>query len=170
MMLAPTPQLSATSRPYAVGLRGVKQTLAVMRNYVMQGRRNMTVRQAATNVTFLTPEKDEPGELLKIFAFVQGNVRYVKDVHDVETLSTAEKTLLGKVGDCDDKSVLLAAMFESVGYPTRFVVAGYNEPGTLEHVWVQVCCDGEWIDADSTEPYPLGWSAPAPVTIYYERV
>lgn len=170
MMLAPQPELTTRSRPYSSGVRGVRQTLAVMRRYVNEGRRSPVIRQAATSIVHLTPEKDEPAELLKIFAFVQGCIRYTGDIHDVETLSTAEKTLLGRLGDCDDKSVLLAALFEAVGYPTRFVVAGYSTPGVLEHVYLQVCLDDGWIDCDSTEPYAMGWAPPDPVTIYFESV
>jgi transglutaminase-like putative cysteine protease len=170
MLLAPQPHLSAVHVAYGTGLRGIRQTLGIMRAYVKAGRIDPAIRQAATTIVFLQPPKDEPSEVRALLQYMQQSVRYVKDVLNVETLSTAEKTLAGRIGDCDDQSVLLAALCESIGYPTRFVVAGYATPGILEHVYLQVCVDGEWIDADPTESHPLGWAPEDPVTVYYEQV
>lgn len=169
MMQAPQIALVTRSLTYSNGMRGVAQTVGMMRELVRQGRIDPLIRSAATSLVYLTPEKDAGAEILAIFDHVQNRVRYVSDIYEVETLSTAAKTLQGQVGDCDDKSVLLASLLEAIGYPTRFVVAGYSDPGQLEHVYVQVCCDGDWIDADATEPYPLGWAAPDAVTLYVER-
>lgn len=170
MLLAPTPSLNGVSVPYAGGIRGVRQTLAVMRRYVNAARVDPAMRQAATSIIFLAPAKDAPSEVRRLFEYVQSTVRYTMDVNGVETLSTPQKTLAGRVGDCDDMSALFATLCECVGYVTRFVVAGYETPGDLEHVYVQVCVNGQWIDADCTEPFALGWSPPDPVTIYYEVV
>ena len=79
-------------------------------------------------------------------------------------------TLQGRIGDCDDQVVLLATLLESVGYPTRFVVAGYNVPGQLEHVYLQALLDGQWVDMDPTEQYPMGWAAPRAVAYGVEQV
>lgn len=155
---------------YSNGMRGVAQTIAVMRALVNQGRINPAIRAAAAGIVFLTPEKDPGSEVGAIFDHVQNRIRYLSDVNDVETIATAEKTLAVKYGDCDDKSILLASLLESIGYSTRFVVAGYSTPGVVEHVYVQVCADDEWVDLDATEQHPMGWAAPDPVTIYFERV
>ena len=75
-----------------------------------------------------------------------------------------------QVGDCDDKSTLLATLFECAGYPTRFVLAGYTYPGVFEHIYVQVFAGGDWINADATEPQALGFAPPDPVALDFERV
>lgn len=170
MQLAPQIPLTAQTFPYADGLRGVAQTLQVMRQLVRAGRVDPAIRRAATSITYLAPAKDETAELSALFEHVQSAIRYTRDVLDVETLSTAVKTLLGRVGDCDDQTVLLCALCEAVGYPTRFVVAGYDAPGVLEHVYCQVFANDQWIDCDPTEDYPMGWAPPDPVTIYVERI
>lgn len=172
MQLAPQPILNATLHRYASGMRGVRQTLAVMRHLVNEGRTDPRIRQAATTAIFLQPERMDFNEASRLLEFVQTSIRYTRDVLDVETVSTAEKTLAGRLGDCDDQTVLLAALLESVGYATRFVVAGYDEstPGAVEHVYLQTCIDGQWLDADPTERGPLGWAPPDPVSIFYERV
>lgn len=139
-----------------------------MRQCVAEGRTNLAVRQAAISVIWLQPEKDELHEVNAVFEWVRDHVRYVRDVLDVETLATPDRTLAQRIGDCDDQATLLAAMLESVGYATRFVVAAYTFPGHFEHVYLQVLVNGEWIDADPTEREPLGWAPPDPLTVAVE--
>jgi transglutaminase-like putative cysteine protease len=61
-----------------------------------------------------------------LFEYVRDHIRYIKDPVGVESVSDPYYTLARMVGDCDDQAVLLAALYESVGFPTRFVIAGYN--------------------------------------------
>lgn len=168
MFLAPTPTLSGVIVALAPGMDGVRQTLASMRAMVNTYRTNLALRQQAISLIFTTPQRDELGEVTCIFDFVRDHIRYVRDINDVETLSTPDKTAAARIGDCDDKTVLLATLLESVGYPTRFVVAGYSNPGDVEHVYLQVFAVGEWIDADTTETQPLGYAPPNPVTVLIE--
>jgi len=60
-------------------------------------------------------------------------------------------------------------MLESIGYPTRFVVAGYNGGG-FEHVYLQAWINGRWISMDPTEPHPMGWEPPDATVIAAEAV
>jgi transglutaminase-like putative cysteine protease len=168
MNLAPQVQLSGVSHTYANGLRGVLQTLGVMRQMVNVGKITPELRQAATSIIFLTPERDELAEVSALFEWVRDTIRYVKDVHDVETLSTPDKTLQGKVGDCDDQAVLLATLLEAVGYPTRFVIAGYSSPQQVEHVYLQALIGDDWVDLDPTESGGVGYSPPDPACVYVE--
>lgn len=170
MRLAPQAQLSGTVHHIADGLPGIFQTLATMRAMVSRYKVDPSIRHAAVNVVYLTPEKDEYAEVQAIFEFVRDHVRYLKDVNGVETLATPDKTLQMLIGDCDDQTVLLASMLESVGYPTRFIVAGYSDTESLEHVYMQVLVRGEWIDCDPTEREPLGYAPPNPLVIYFEKV
>jgi len=170
MMLAPVVSLSGSLGALAPGEAGVYQTLALMRSMVNAHRTDLGMRNAATSAIFLTPERSELHEVESVFALVRDNIRYVRDVYGVETLTAPGKTLALRLGDCDDQSVLLATLLESVGYPTRFVVAAYQDAGQLEHVYVQTFAAGRWIDLDPTERRPLGWSAPDPLTLLIERV
>lgn len=170
MRLAPQPTLTGVSVQIRGGLAGVHQTLAQMRRLVREYRTDAQLRQAATSIVFLTPERNQLAEVDALFSWVQEHVRYVRDVHEVETLSSPDKTMQGLVGDCDDQATLLATLLESVGYPTRFVATGYTYPDQLEHVYLQVFVDGDWIDLDPTERMPLGWAPPDPVSTLIERV
>lgn len=171
MNLAPDlPIATARLVPMADGYAGTMQTIRAMRSLVRQYRTDPYMRQAATSIIFLQPERDGLARPEALFEWVRDNVRYVNDVLGVETLSTPDRTLQALVGDCDDQATLFATLCEAVGYPTRFVVASYNDPQNFEHVYSQVCVDGAWIDADTTERVPLGWAAPLPILQYFERV
>lgn len=170
MMLAPTPHLSGFVVPLADGKTGVYQTLGTMRQLVKKYRVDPTIRQAATSIIFLTPEKDEYSEAEALFCMVRDCIRYVRDICDVETLSTPMITLAGKLGDCDDQTVLLASLLESVGYPTRFVIAGYVTGNDYEHVYLQALVCNQWIAMDATEQNAMGWEPPDPTVYAVEAV
>lgn len=168
MMLAPTPSLTSQCRHMGEGLQGVRHTVAVMRALVNTGKCDLAVRQAATSLVWLQPERDEWHEVQALYEWVRDRVRYVRDIVDVETLTSPAKTLQTMIGDCDDQAVLLAALFESVGYPTRFVVGAYTIPNHFEHVYLQVFVNDEWIDCDPTERQFLGWGPENALTLAIE--
>lgn len=170
MRNAPAPSLTAELLSIPDGPAGTARTLAVMRALVRQYRTNPYIRQTATGIVFLTPEKDDVSECRALFEYVRDHIRYTRDIYDVETISTPDKTLQGLIGDCDDQTVLLASLLEAVGYPTRFVIAGYTDDRTFEHVYLQVFALDQWIDCDPTEPHPFGWAPPDAACIAFERV
>lgn len=160
-----------SGRLYSIpdGVGGIRCTLSAMRALVRHYRADPNIRARTITLLRLTPEKDAPSEIRTIFEFVRDHVRYVQDVHETETLTTPDKTLQLLAGDCDDKSVLLATMLESVGYATRFVIAGYNTPNVFEHVYVEAMLpDGSFIALDPSEPNGVGWYAENPVAYYAE--
>lgn len=161
MFNAPTlAGLTGTRATIADGYPGIVQTLRQMRALVNQYRVDPLIRQCAIGLIFLTPEKNQLSEVDAIFSSVRDSIRYVRDIVDVETLATPIITLASQAGDCDDQVVLLSTLVESVGYPTRFVIAGYHDPAIFEHVYLQILIGNEWVNADPTEHYPLGWFAP----------
>jgi transglutaminase-like putative cysteine protease len=164
MLLAPTPPLSGSILSISNGTRGTWQTVRTMRALVSQGKVDPVILQAATSAVFNMREFDDLGEVNAVFMLVRDGIRYQRDINGVETLAYPATTLARQVGDCDDQSTLLGALLESVGYPTRFVVAGYGGPD-YEHVYLQVLVHGQWIDADPTQHNELGWAPPYP-TIY----
>lgn len=170
MMLAPMPQLSGQVVTIHNGYPGIQQTVHAMRDLVNKYKTDVSIRQAATQAIFLAPAKDDYAEIEALFRLVQQGIRYCKDIHNVETLSSPTMTLAQRLGDCDDQATLLAALLETVGYPTRFVIAAYQAPGMYEHVYLQVFCHGQWLDLDPTEQNAIGWSPPGAVSIAVEAV
>lgn len=126
----------------------------------------MPIRSLAVNLTNSgfwdgagLQQKDFVGEARRILEFCRDQIRYVKDIDDVETLHDPVTLLKMGAGDCDDKSVLCASLLCSIGHTMRFIAVSF-EPDTYSHVWVQDLLNGVWVDLEPTEPIPFGQSIP----------
>lgn len=141
------------------GKLGIIQTLKVMRDLARRYKTHPAVRNAATVALAPVPSKSWRAEARAVFEWVRNNIRYTLDIDGVETLYYPDRLLELGYGDCDDMSLLLAAMLLSVGHPSRFVAVGM-QLHQLSHVYVETLVGDLWIAADVTEPYPFGWSPP----------
>lgn len=162
MFLATLPSTSkktiATLSALPSGVAGVRATLNQMRALVRDSKKNMNVRGLAMRLTGNLQQKNFLGEIKSLHRFVRDNIRYLRDITDVETLQTPEKTIEFGQGDCDDKSTLLAALLESIGHPSRFVAIG-KAPGKFTHVYVETLFGNrQWLPLETTEPVEAGWA------------
>ena len=146
------------------GEGGTRNTLSLMRDLVRRFKRAPEVRETALSLIAELPPKDRMGEARAIFRYVQESIRYVNDIQGLETLQTPLVTMDVSAGDCDDKSVLLASLLESIGRKTRFVAVGYSSPGSYSHVYVEALINENWVPMDATVLRPLGWAPRASVT------
>lgn len=146
------------------GASGTKATLQLMSRLVNRYKRSPDVRESALSLISDLLQKDRRGEAAAIFAFVRDHIRYVRDIRGLETVQTPPVTLDIAAGDCDDKSTLLAAMLESIGFPTRFVAVGHSAPGSYSHVYVEALIGSAWTPLDATMPHALGWAPRPPVS------
>lgn len=131
-----------------------------MRELVRGFRKNLTIRNLAGGLVQGLRQKDFNGEIRVIHAYVRDSVRYLKDIHGVETIQTPLVTLQNGFGDCDDKATLLASMLESIGHPCRLVAVGFLNPDVYQHVYVETRSGNKsaWIPLETTENVPVGWS------------
>lgn len=127
-----------------------------MARLVRVGKKSFAVHNAAVQRTIHCTQKDWTCEAKALHQFVRDGIRYVQDPIDIERLQAPDKTLEISAGDCDDKSILLAALLESIGHPTRFVAIGF-EPNVYSHVYVETRIGNEWIPMETTEPVEMGW-------------
>ncbi len=143
------------------GRAGTEDTLWVMRNLTLAGKTHPAVRDLAVRLTRLFPQKDFRAEVYALWRFVRDRIRYVRDIRGVETLQMPDVTLQIGQGDCDDKSVLLASLLESIGHPTRFKAMSFK-PGKFSHVLIEtrIGGSGPWVPLETTEPVPFGWEPP----------
>lgn len=148
------------------GLGGIDHTLNQMRSLTDRYKSDPVIYQLSRNLVRDLPQKDYHSEINSIFSFVQNNIRYTRDINGVETVQTPAKTLEVEQGDCDDKSTLLAALLESVGFKTRFHAMGFRK-NHINHVLLEVYIDNEWLALDATEPQLMGWKPPGIVTSKY---
>jgi transglutaminase-like putative cysteine protease len=141
------------------GPEGITLTLAIMARIVRAYRKHPGIIALATELTSHLPDKAFAQEAEALHEFVRDQVRYIRDVRDVETVRTPDQVLLMGAGDCDDKATLFCALAESIGFHCRFYAAGFAG-GPLEHVWPEVRLGDSWVAAEVTEPVLLGQRPP----------
>ena len=132
-----------------------------MRRLVREYKTALPIRQTALALTNALPQKDWMGEVRALHSFVRDNIRYVRDINGVETVQTPLRTLENEAGDCDDKSLLVATLLETIGFPTRFVAMAFS-PGKYSHVLPEVKVGRRWIPLETTERRRFGWYPPKP--------
>lgn len=131
-----------------------------MVDFVTAAKRDMTIRSKAGQIIQSCPNKNYRCYAEAIHNWVAENIRYANDAQSVETLIYPSELLKMKVGDCDDQSMLVAALAESIGMPARFVTiaADSNNPSEFSHVFSQIKVSGRWMTADTTMPgHPFSW-------------
>jgi hypothetical protein len=147
------------------GYAGTKKTVASIIRLIKEGAKDFGVRQTAIDILFANgvPPKDYLGEIKTLFAWVQNHVRYTRDIHRVELLHSARRMLELRAGDCDDMTILLAAMLKAIGHPVRLALVGFNPQRKMlfTHIYLEVLYQGGWIPLDATVSRPPGWAPPA---------
>lgn len=165
-MLA-TGNVPVTYKVLPGGFKGTDETVKIMCQLAMgrYGARSPKIRALAANIIKQAGirEKDYRAEADALAAWVRDNIRYMKDVYGQETVSPPEEVAFNMgAGDCDDQSVLLAALLSAIGVPTRFKVMGLT-PQMYSHVYLQalpVPAHG-WVTYDPImQDKPVGWEVP----------
>ncbi len=90
-----------------------------------------------------------------LFYFVQKNLKYVSDPAKFEYVKTAKESLINRGGDCDDASVLLATLLESIGIPTRlvFIPAHVYVEAWIPEARAKYKSEDNWVSLDATCQY-----------------
>ena len=138
------------------GSAGTKATLNLMRSLVIDYRAHEAIRSLTASLVRDLKSKDYVGEVKAIHRYVRDSIRYLRDVHDVETIHTPDEIIFRKQGDCDDKSLLAATMLQSIGHPVRFVAVGFV-PDEFEHVYPETKIGDRWFSVETTEDVEIGW-------------
>ena len=134
------------------------------------GKRDPKVRELAVRTASSCREKDALCEVKALHAYVRDNIRYIKDIANVERFATPQRTLfLEKAGDCDDSSIALSALLESIGYETRLVLVDPQLTGKFSHVIAQVLLDDEWHWMETTRKVPFDWKPPFTISYVVDK-
>jgi len=121
---------------------------------------DLNVRNLAVGLVQHCAPKDKPAELSVLQHFCRDQIRYVNDIDGVETIQTPVQTLKLRAGDCDDKSLLLAALAASIGFSTRFCAIGVRGGG-FSHVMMQARMGEGWLNCETIVPdVEVGWFPP----------
>jgi hypothetical protein len=105
--------------------------------------------------------RDYACEVTAIWNFIVLNVRYTQDQDGEDTYSSVRATLEQGAGDCDDLTILFAALLKAVGFENIVARIASVAGKTWDHVWA-LCMlpNGSWIALDCTEPGNRpGWEA-----------
>lgn len=121
------------------GVDAVRATLRKMSAIIRKYSSDVTTLNAARHILVMAGLADQrPQKKLAITAlqnWVRDHIVYVYDPREVELLQTPPQTLSIGTGDCDDKTILLLAMLESINFETELLAVGGvgsawgNEPG-----------------------------------------
>lgn len=121
---------------------------------------DMVVRNRALSIVDGLPSKDFNAELFTLWRWVDTEIRFVRDIRDVETLQTPQRTLELAQGDCDDHAILIASLALALGFPTRFQAVGFA-PDHYSHVFTEARLGSTWIPLETTvQGAYIGWYPP----------
>ena len=141
----------------------VEDRIKHIADLIDEGKEDVMIRQLTTDIIKNVRERDYEGDLKAIFKWMRSNIRYTHDPHELDTYQRARRTVDMKAGDCDDMSILIGAMSQSVGYPIRLKVVAF-EADEYEHIYPLVgippSVPRRWIALDATVNNPVGWEVP----------
>jgi len=159
MSLYPTSPRPMTVRGLAGGRLGTADTLKEMAKLARAGSKDAGVIQVASKLVRDLPQYDRVGEVVALHGFVRDAIRYTSDPIDFELLRTARAVLEMGVGDCDDKSILLASLLRAIGRPARYVAVWLRGMPGYSHVYVETPLGSKrWVALETIKPVAVGWS------------
>jgi len=127
------------------GVAGNLATVDFMIQMARERSRHPLVRELALRILqhYRVKSQDYYNEARAIGDYIHKNVRYVRDIHNVETvhdpLTLIDQMIKGKAqGDCDDMALLIAALLLSIGHQPYFAIVKYIEGETYQHIYTVV--------------------------------
>lgn len=116
----------------------LSEVVQAMVEFANQGKIDLVVRQLAEDICSEVIDGDYAGECLALYYWVCQNIRYMRDITNVEFVKTPRQIIATRAGDCDDMSTLLAALLLTTGNSCNFVLACFDHSGAPSHVFVEV--------------------------------
>lgn len=149
--------------PLSDGLAGTRETVAMMQRLALHGAALPAVRNLAEKILRASgaAAKDWSAESRAVVGWVRNHMRYTRDGLTVETLKTVDRMVddVARFGyvlaDCDDASILTAALLLSLGHAPAFQVLGRGEQP--HHVNVLDQTSGLELDATGEPRGPWGF-------------
>jgi hypothetical protein len=125
--------------PLLSGEPGTKQTIDLMRHLIDEAVADANFVRFAVDLVRSVPAYNDLGEAQTIYKWVQGHIRFTKDPVTKEKLYPPQELLKIRAGDCDDISMLMAALLIAIGYPARLITLAANpaSPDEFSHVYVE---------------------------------
>lgn len=145
--------------------RLTSETIRRMFELVGQAVTDPKFQELVYTITKAVPGKDYSGEVRSIFNWVKANIKYTRDPYGVELVQDVWSTINRGRADCDDFSILIAAMGEVMGNPSRFVTVSTRPDREPCHVYPELNTRGRWTALDVTVAGSSpGWRPSAGIT------
>lgn len=156
------------------GDAGVQMTLDAMRALIRESASHPAVRKHAERAVSGVHPADHVGQLRAVWGYLTQIVTYLPDPTTSEYLQAPWWVLTCQVDqgrrpgmDCDDLSMLAAALLASLGIETRLRIVSYDPDQEFGHVYpvayppVHVLADveGEWVPFFPAEGVPFDLTA-----------
>ena len=148
--------------PLPRGDEGVARTIRLIRDLMDAAVADPEVNEAAIGILRSAGVQnfDREAKLRALYEFVSWpNFLYVEDpvgpFGPKETVRTVRTLLRVRAGDCDDYTLLLAALAGSVGIATRAVTvaADPSAPDDFSHIYPEAeVSPGHWVAMDAARP------------------
>lgn len=101
------------------------------------------------------PERDPEALVKAIQAYSVNEIKFFREYP--ERFQSPLRTIAWGIGDCDDKTIFVAASARTFRIPTRLSVLTLDhEELDLAHVYPEVWIGGKWIPVDTVRAYPWG--------------
>lgn len=125
--------------PLLSGEPGTAQTIGLMRELIDEAVADQNFVRFAVDLVRNVPAYNDLGEAHAVYTWVQGHIRFTKDPVTKEKLYPPQELLKIRAGDCDDISMLMAALLIALGYPARLITLAANpaSPNDFSHVYVE---------------------------------
>jgi hypothetical protein len=173
MDLASITPMRVQALPIPHGDAGTAVTIQQMWKLIDQGKKSPLVREVAVRIVqeAHVPALNYVGEARAIFHWVLQHIRFTRDIRARETLHSADEILRLSAGDCDDCTVLVLALAQSLGAEGRITTISTlppdeNGPAEYTHVYPSVFAGGRWIALDCAREHPAFGKEPR----YYTRL
>ncbi len=154
----------------------IERQLAFLRAYTEHTAHDPALVDLAATICAECPPRDGQARWAKLLAWVQQKIRYENEPG--ERIQSPQYTLSREYGDCDDLSIVLAALGHALRLEWRWVIVGKDKasgrtvrfiersgpvPGNVgwHHIYLTVGWPAfkptGWAFAEPTLQVPLGW-------------
>lgn len=159
---------NSTMKTYQVKSETIDDRISWLEAEINDGKRSERVRQIASGILteknsdgdWNIKERDWNAEIAGAYNYVRQNVRYTRDIHDVELFQKADRTLDLKIGDCDDIAILLGSILGNIGYPVIIRIIA-TDGQAFHHVYLRAGVPPhdptEYISLDASQDERPGW-------------
>lgn len=113
-----------------------------MQRFAHKGKTDLRVRRLVEEICADLEPGDYAGEAYAIYAWVHANIRYMRDIQNVEFVKEPGALLETRSGDCDDMSTLIAAMLMACGNNAVFSLVAFDGAPMPSHVYCNVVAPG----------------------------